>query len=143
MKSIFCRREYLIISILLLVCPSVFANENSFREARSLQREGKFDQAIEAYKCYLTEPFAEDELKGQELVLYTDALVQFMNTYQSKGEPEACVTALQELFEITPALQTTCLRDYYSVLGYALSRTENMADAEKVMLLVFLTVSTH
>ena len=76
----------------------------------------------------------EEGFKGQDLVLFTEALVQLMNSYQSKGEPESCVTTLQEVFECAPVLQTICLRDYYSVLGYALSRTENIDEAEKVML---------
>ena len=54
-----------------------------------------------------------------------------MNAYQSKGEPEACISALQEIFESSPVLQNQCLRDYYSVLGYALSRTEKMQQAEE------------
>ena len=79
----------------------------------------------------------ESGLTEQQLIMYTEALVQLMNTYQSKGEPEACISALQEVFKASPAIQEQCLRDYYSVLGYALSRTENMTEAEETMIKVF------
>ena len=131
----------LIFNILTLMHTAVFANENSYKEARALQREGKYDQAIEAYRLYLTRPI-DRELKEQDLSLYTDALVQLMNTFQSKGEPEACILTLKKVFEESSTLQTHCLRDYYSVLGYALSRTENMEEAEAVMLKA-LTIPLH
>lgn len=131
----------LIFSFVILVHTPVSANGNSYREARALQREGKYDQAIEAYKIYLTSP-VDGKLEGQDLRLYTDALLQLMNTFQSKGEPEACILALQEVYDGSATLQTLCLRDYYSVMGYALSRTENMAEAESVMLKA-LTLPLH
>ena len=76
------------------------------------------------------------------MLTYTDALMQLMNTFQSKGEPEACVLTLQELFDASPILQKQCLRDYYSVMGYALSRTEKMKEAEETTLKVF-TIPLH
>jgi tetratricopeptide (TPR) repeat protein/DNA-binding CsgD family transcriptional regulator len=78
-----------------------------------------------------------NELSDEQMVRYTDALVQLMNTYQSKGEPEACVIVLKEVFQASPILQKDYLRDYYSVMGYALSRTENMKEAEETMLKAF------
>lgn len=114
-----------------------YANDNLFRQARALQREGKLGEAVEAFVDYLSQPVGDEELTQPQLVLYTDALMQLMNTYQSKGEPEACVTTLKKLFEASPILQEQCLRDYYSVLGYALSRTENMDEAEEVTLKTF------
>ncbi len=118
------------------------ANEGLFKEARTLQRDGHFDDAIAAYKDYLSQPSAEDALSGDQLAMYTDALVQLMNSYQSKGEPEDCITSLQEVFESSPVLQDICLRDFYSVMGYALSRTENMKKAEETMLKA-LTLPLH
>ncbi len=138
----FWSKYILIFHTLLIICCSSFANENPFRQARSLQREGKFDEAIAAFKSYLTQPVNESGLTEQQLIMYTEALVQLMNTYQSKGEPEACVSALQEVFKASPAIQQQCLRDYYSVLGYALSRTENMTEAEETMIKVF-TLPLH
>lgn len=124
----------LILHILMIACCSAFAGENLYRQARELQREGKFDEAIETYKAYFAEPANANDLSARELEMHTDALVQLMNNYQSKGEPDACIQALQEIFQNSPILQQELLRDYNSVLGYALSRTERMAEAEETML---------
>lgn len=66
--------------------------------------------------------------------MHTDALVQLMNTFQSKGEPDACIEALQEVFKSSRLFQHELLRDFDSVMGYALSRTERMKEAEATML---------
>ena len=124
--------KYILIFIMAMLAHSVcHAHENAFREARELQHDGKIDEAIEAFKSYLSRPLKADSLSDKELFLYTEALVQLMNTYQSKGEPEACVTTLQELFKTSTILQKQCLRDFHSVMGYALSRTEKMKKAEE------------
>ena len=128
------RKNLLIFITLIHICWTGFANENLFNEARALQREGKLDEAINAFKNYLIQPVDDAELLPKELSLHVDALLQLMNTYQSKGEPEACVAALQEIFEQSPVLQQKCLRDYNSIMGYALSRTERMKEAEETML---------
>ncbi|MBO5902920.1 MAG: hypothetical protein J6Q40_02845 [Tidjanibacter sp.] len=120
-----------------LSCSVSYANENLFRQARELQLEGKLSEAVDSYISYLSQPANEEELTEEQVVLYTEALMQLMNSYQSKGEPETCVSTLQELFKISPILQDQCLRDYYSVLGYALSRTEKMAEAEEVTMKIF------
>lgn len=132
----------LIFAILALTAPKCFANENIFNKARSLQRNGQYTEAINAYKEYLYRPAVKEDLKGKDLEIYTEALVQLMNTYQSVGKPEECIVALEELFRSTPIIQNVCLRDYYSVLGYALSRTENMKLAEETTLKA-LTLPLH
>ena len=126
----------------MLVCCVCLANDDLFKQARTLQREGKHGEAIAVFKNYLTQPVPGNELSDEQMVRYTDALVQLMNTYQSKGEPEACVTVLKEVFQASPILQKNYLRDYYSVMGYALSRTENMKEAEETMLKAF-TLPLH
>lgn len=133
-KHYMSSRILLISSFLMLAASLCFANDDLYIEAKKLQQKGDFDEAIRGYREYLIQPFGEDRLNDHQLVIYTDALVQFMNSYQSKGEPETCVTAMQELFEISPILQNQCLRDFYSVMGYALSRTEDMDKAEEIML---------
>ena len=130
-------RKILAFAISLLICNVCYANDNIFFQAKELQRNGKFDEAIKGFKTYLTHPISEDDITTQLVAQYTDALVQLMNSYQSKGEPEACITTLKEIFKSSRILQTKCLRDYYSVLGYALSRTERMAEAEETTLKVF------
>ena len=52
MKSPVWIRCTLILHILMIACCSAFAGENLYRQARELQREGKFDEAIETYKAY-------------------------------------------------------------------------------------------
>ena len=125
----------ILIFCILTLCPSLcMANDAIFREARTLQRNGQYSEAIEAFKNYLSTPVEKGELTGKKLEIYTEALVQLMNTFQSSGEPEECITVLQELFKSSSTLQNECLRDYYSVLGYALSRTERMKEAEETTL---------
>lgn len=141
--SLWSKKILLSFTFILAYCAASFASDNLFEQARMLQRDGKYDEAIEAYKNYLLQPINEDEFTKQQMVVYTDALVQLMNTYQSKGEPEACITTLQELFNESPILQKQCLRDYYSVMGYALSRTERMKEAEETTMRVFSIPLRH
>ena len=128
----------LLISIIILAVPVSSANSELLKKARTLQRNGQFDEAIDAYTSYLTKPAEEDI----DLAMYTDALVQLMNTFQSKGDPDGCISALQEVFESSPTLQNEYLRDFYSVMGYALSRTEKMKQAEETTLKA-LTLPLH
>lgn len=143
MKMSFFAKLLLIFHFSFLICISSFANEDLFKQARALQREGRYDEAVDAYKKYLSCPPCEEELTKDRLALYTDALVQLMNTFQSIGDPEAYISVLQELYKVSPLLHKQCLRDYYSVMGYALSRTERMKEAEDTMLKVFTIPLFH
>ena len=134
MRQHICGKFLLLLHLSILMCHDGLASENLFEKARDLQRRGSYDEAIETYKSYLLQPIEKAELEIQDVTAYTDALVQLMNTFQSKGEPDACISALNSLFSRSPILQHECLRDYYSVLGYALSRTENMSEAEETMI---------
>ena len=134
MNLSFWSKKLLVLQVLILICYTSFANETLFREARTLQREGKYEEAIGAFKSYLVQPMDEDGVTAHEVAMYTEALVQLMNTFQSKGEPEACISILQEVYSASPALQNQYLRDYNSVMGYALSRTEKMNEAEQRMM---------
>ena len=127
----------LVFYALILGLNVAHAAENSFQQARALQRDGRYDEAIEIYKRCLLQPVKADDMTDEQLSQYNDALLQLMNTFQSKGEPETCVETLQEIFNASSVLQNQCLRDYYSVMGYALSRTENMKEAEETMIRVF------
>lgn len=131
------------IHFFLLLGSTCFAHESLFTEARKWQQEGKHDAAIAAYRSFFLQPMNEKALTKQQTGVYSEALVQLMNTYQSKGEPENCITTLQEIFQKSPILQKQCLRDYYSVMGYALSRTEKMEEAEKMTLKVFTLPLRH
>lgn len=137
-----CNRRIQLLLVFILVCYTAFANADLFNQAKAMQHEGKYDEAIEAFRNCLLKPLEEKELSDQQMFIYSEALVQLMNTYQSEGKPEACITTLKQVFRDSPVIQTHCLRDYYSVLGYALSRTENMKEAEEVMLKAF-TIPLH
>ena len=143
MSLSFWTKKSIIFCVFILICGSSFANESIFRQGRKFQREGKFDEAIEAYRNCLSQPLSEDKVSKEEVQTASDALVQLMNTYQSKGEPDACISALKEVFNLSPILQGQCLRDYYSVLGYALSRTERMKEAEDTMIKAFTMPLQH
>ena len=138
----FWSKKILLFLVLILIGNAGFANENLFRQARSFQRDGRFDEAIETFKHYLSQPVDGTGFTDQQLATYIGALMQLVNTFQSKGEPEVCISTLQEVFKASPIIQKHCLRDYYSVLGCALSRTENMEEAEETMLKVF-TLPLH
>ena len=141
-NTLFCSKKTALLLTFILICCTCFANAELFKQARRLQHDGKYNEAIATYKSYLLQPIKEDDFDKQQLLTYTDALMQLMNTFQSKGEPEECVSALQTLFNASPILQKQCLRDYYSIMGYALSRTEKMKEAEETMLKVF-TIPLH
>ena len=95
------RKILLFFGIIIFSVPVCFANNELYKKARTLHRNGQYDDAINAYKSYLTEPVDD----GINLSMYTDALVQLMNTFQSKGDPEACIQTLQEVFKASPVLQ--------------------------------------
>ena len=127
-------KKILTLLIAVLMCCMGFADESLYRQARTLQRNGEYAEAIAAFRSYLSQPVDTDNITDQELTICAEALMQLMNTYQSKGEPNACIEALQEVHKASSLLQEQCLRDYYSVMGYALSRTERMKEAEETML---------
>ena len=60
MNRLFLSRYILIFHAAIMICCSSFANENLFRQARALQRDGKFDEAIAAFKDYLSQPMERD-----------------------------------------------------------------------------------
>lgn len=134
MKTLARNRRIPTFVVAMLLCCIGTASESIYRQARALQREGKYDEAIASFKHYLSPSNDNANLDDHQVTLYTDALVQLMNIYQSKGAPEACIDALQEIYKVSPLWQKQCQRDYYSVMGYALSRTERMNEAEETML---------
>lgn len=137
------RKKIFLFHALIYLSFICFASEDLFMQARSLQREGKHSEAIEAYKQFLLLPVNETGLSLEQSSMYSDALVQLMNTFQAKGEPEACISALEEVFDNSPTLQKYYLRDFYSVMGYALSRTEKMKEAEETIQKVFSLPLLH
>ena len=98
-------KKILIFLVLSLVSLSGLAGDDLFVKARELQREGKYDEAIGAFRSYLLQPVDANKLSQEQTSTYTDALMQLMNTYQCKGEPEACVVALKEIQHSSPILK--------------------------------------
>ena len=127
-------KTFLLLCAFVTVCFNSSAIDKQYQQANTLRRNGQFEEAIEAYKQILLQPSEGQKLTDNYVSNYTDALVQLMNSYQSMGEPEKCISAMQEIFKAAPLLQHECLRDFNSVMGYALSRTEMMKDAEETML---------
>ena len=142
MKNHILERTILLLQISLLICASCFANNELFQQAKKLQKEQEYNKAIDTYKRCIAQPVESSDLTDDELFIYTESLVQLMNSYQMLGEPEACISTLRELYDTSAILQKQCKRDYYSVLGYALSRTENMKEAEETTLKA-LTLPLH
>ena len=130
-------KRILTLLLSILICSTSYANDNAFKRARELQHSGNYDEAIKTFKRYLSQPINEADLSDQQFIEYTEALVQLMNTFQSKGDPEGCISTLKEIFKTSHILQNQCLRDYHSVMGYALSRTEKVNEAEESMLKAF------
>lgn len=73
-------------------------------------------------------------------MIFPQAMVQLLNTYQSEGSPELCVAYFDSLrsFVDAPQNKNTLLvrhfrRDVYIVSAYALSRTEQTLQAAQLM----------
>ncbi|MBR0333524.1 MAG: hypothetical protein IIX13_01145 [Bacteroidales bacterium] len=146
-KSPFQNKRNILFQALLLISFACFSQENSpeklFKQAKTWQYEGQYHQAIETFKNCLLQAPNEDKLSQQQVALYADALLQTMNCFQSLGQAETCIDYLQALYKEVPIFQKKCLRDYYSVMGYALSRTEKMKQAEDITLKVFTLPLRH
>lgn len=69
----FCNKKIALFHAFMLICCICLANDSLFRQARTLQREGKHGEAIVAFKAYLTKPVPGNELSNEQMVLYTDA----------------------------------------------------------------------
>lgn len=83
MRFPFHSKIILVFGALMLAVSTSIANDALYKEAKALQREGKFDEAISVYKIYLSRPKTDHSLTGKQLAMYTDALVQLMNSFQS------------------------------------------------------------
>ena len=92
MGLLFWSRKIGLFHAFMLVCCVCLANDNLFNQARALQRAGKYEEAIVAFKAYLSQPMPRGDFSDEQMALYTDALMQLMNTFQSKGEPEVCIS---------------------------------------------------
>lgn len=105
-----------------------------YARARSLQRSRQYDEAIEAFKGCLAFDSEQSGVRDSLQPVVIEAMLQLMNTYQSKGAPEACVeyfNALQD--SSTILIREYCKRDLCSLLAYSLSRTDRITEGEQMM----------
>jgi dipeptidyl-peptidase-4 len=70
------RKRIIIFLTLILICSNSFANADLYKQARQLQREGKYGEAIEGFNNYLLQPISGSNLSSQQVAIYTEALVQ-------------------------------------------------------------------
>ncbi|MGL4781461.1 MAG: hypothetical protein ACRCXN_11605 [Bacteroidales bacterium] len=105
-----------------------------YKSGRNFQSQKSFKEAITEFdQCVRFESDSKESCEKIE-TLVIDAMTQLLNTYQSDANPEGCVTYFTTLSkQPTDFIRKYCMRDVYSFLGYALSRTERVEDAEKVM----------
>ena len=111
MKNYILEKTILLLQISLLICASCFANNELFQQAKKLQKEQEYNKAIDTYKRCIAQPVVSSNLTDEELFIYTESLVQLMNSYQMLGEPEACISTLRELYDTSAILQKQCKRD--------------------------------
>ena len=108
--------------------------EYRYTYARALQYARRYDEAVEAFgRCFECRSEV-DSLRRNIRMTCIEAMLQMMNTYQSWGKPEECVEAMRRIASDPPEpLRDSCRRDMLSILAYAVSRTDNTAEAERIM----------
>lgn len=105
-----------------------------YTRGRALQYSKRYEQAQEAFKGCLA--FDSNNADERESIRRTilEALLQLMNTYQTAADPEGCVAYFKALQQHpTPIVRDYCERDLCMLLGYALSRTDQMQEAEEMI----------
>lgn len=111
--------------------PDAFADSTFvyMKNAREAQNNGNFDLATDLYmKCIASVKMPSDTALVDTLEkTAVGAIVQLMNTFQSKGEPEACVECFDSIdANLPPFIAKYCKRTFYATMAYALSRTEEL-----------------
>ena len=113
-----------------------------FEAGREYQANKEYDKAIDSYRhCLMSALPSTDTVQaaGQQTMV-VESMLQMLNIYQAKGEPEACAAVFDSLLaDPTPYIKEWCLRDLRSIGAYALSRTERMPEAEALMDLALQT----
>ena len=62
MSLLYWSKKIALFHAFMLICCVCLAKDSLFKQARTLQREGKYEEAIEAFKNYLTQPVPGNEL---------------------------------------------------------------------------------
>ncbi|MGN1375113.1 MAG: hypothetical protein ACI4V5_01015 [Prevotella sp.] len=107
--------------------------KQKLKQARMFQDSAKYSDAIEVYQAVvMSEPPAQIDVDTISAIVDA-AMTQMMNCYQSNGQPDECADYFLELRNRhTHFVHQFLWADMYSILGYALSRTERMKDAELI-----------
>lgn len=109
--------------------------EKQYQYARTLQASQAYTRAIKVFKACLSYNSNNVGIQKQLEPIIVNAMTHILGSYQSMGSPETCVDYFYSLSQDPPPLiQKYCMRDVYSMLGYALSRTERMDEAEEITL---------
>ena len=98
--------------------------------ARDAQKQGNFGEAIAKYKQVLATAAVPDDTALIDTMSKTavTAFLQLMNSYQSIGQPDACVEYFDSILaNPSDLLKKRCMRTLYATMGYALSRTEDVS----------------
>lgn len=112
----------------------IYYYKEKYKSGRIFQRENSHLKAMNEFRECIMLDSRNNDLDQQLQIIVSDAMIQLMNTYQNESNPEECVTYFANLAQNpTPFIKKYCMRDLYSVFGYALSRTEKMEDAEKMI----------
>ncbi|MGL6179617.1 MAG: tetratricopeptide repeat protein [Tannerellaceae bacterium] len=128
-------KKFTAIEISSQKAPIVNNLDKQYQHARSLQAAQSYSEAIDAFKACLTFNSNDEDIQKQLEPIVVNAMIQILNSYQSEGNPDGCIDYFYSLTENTPPLiHQYCMRDVYSLLGYAISRTERMSEAEEVTL---------
>lgn len=109
--------------------------EKQYQYARSLRVSQTYTESIEAYKACLRFDSDKETVQLALEPIIVDAMTELLKSYQSEGNPDACIEYFDSLTKAPPPLiQKYCMRDVYSFLGYALSRTDRIKEAERMTL---------
>lgn len=148
MKQTLLLTFYLIVaSIALIACSGKQSSSTEpmsqlYAYAVNSLHKGQQNEAeVSLKKCIdLSKTRQAQSLPDTIQMLFPQAMVQLLNTYQSEGNPELCVAYFDSLrsFVDAPQNKNTLLvrhfrRDVLIVLAYALSRTEQTLQAAQLM----------
>lgn len=112
----------------------IMACKNVYNKALAAQHNGSLDEARQLYERCL-EFDADDNSTSDSLqLIMSNAITQTLNIYQVEGKPKECIDWLVSLNKAkSHIIREKCRRNIAVSLAYAMSRTESVDSAAKVM----------
>ena len=105
-----------------------------FEKARAAQGNEKYDEAISLYKRCIAYHSKDSAVNDSLQPVITNAMLQLLNSYQTKGDAIGCTAFFKHLYEHPSAMiRKYCMRDVYSYYAYALYRSDQM-DESKIII---------